>query len=114
MSPVAKDLTTDEMRELADYFSKQQPAPQTFKADSAKAALGRAKADALCTTCHLGGFSGQNEMPRVAGQNHGYVVKELSDFKARTRTNDGGTMTSVAGTLSAQDIENLAHYLVGL
>ena len=115
MSPVAKDLTRDEMHELADYFSKQKPAPQTFKADAAKAKLGKAKADeTLCTMCHLGGFSGQNEIPRVAGQNYQYVVKQLSDFKARTRTNDAGNMTSVANTLSAQDIENLAHYLVGL
>jgi cytochrome c553 len=115
MSPVAKDLTRDEMRELADYFARQKPAPQTFKADPAKAKLGKAKADeTLCTMCHLGGFAGQNEIPRVAGQNYQYVVKQLSDFKARTRTNDAGNMTSVANTLSAQDIENLAHYLVGL
>ena len=32
----------------------------------------------------------------------------------RRRANDGGTMTSVANTLSDEDIENLAHYLVGL
>ena len=115
MSPVAKDLTRDEMRELSDYFAKQKPAPQTFKPDAAKAALGKAKADeTLCTMCHLGGFSGQNEIPRVAGQHYAYIVKELSDFKTRKRTNDAGNMTSVASTLSAQDIENLAHYLVGL
>jgi cytochrome c553 len=115
MSPVAKDLTRDEMRALSDYFAKQKPPPQTFKADPAKAALGRAKADeTLCTMCHLGGFLGQNEIPRVAGQQYAYIVKQLSDFKARKRTNDAGNMTSVASTLSAQDIENLAHYLVGL
>ena len=115
MSPVAKDLTRDEMRELADYFATQRPAPQTFKVDAAKAALGKAKADeTLCTMCHLGGFAGQNEIPRVAGQNYAYIVKQLSDFKARTRTNDAGNMTSVANTLNAQDIENLAHYLAGL
>jgi cytochrome c553 len=115
MSPVAKDLTTDQMRELADYFAKQKAPPQTFRADPAKAALGKAKADeTLCTMCHLGGFLGQNEIPRVAGQHYAYIVKQLSDFKARKRTNDAGNMTSVANTLSAQDIDNLAHYLVGL
>jgi len=64
--------------------------------------------------CHLGGFVGQNEIPRVAAQNYGYIVKQLSDFKARVRTNDAGNMTSVASTLSAADIENLAHYITGL
>ena len=64
--------------------------------------------------CHLGGFAGHNEVPRVSGQNFEYIVKQLSDFKARKRTNDAGSMTSVASTINAQDVENLAHYLIGL
>ena len=64
--------------------------------------------------CHLGGFVGQNEIPRVAGQHYDYIVKQLTDFKARKRTNDAGNMTSVSNTLNDADIENLAHYLAGL
>ena len=115
MAPMVAGLSRDDMRELSDYFSKQKPAPQPYKADPEKARLGRLKADeTLCTMCHLGGFAGQNEIPRVAGQHFEYIVKQLSDFKARTRTNDAGSMTSVANTLNDKDIENLAHYLVGL
>ena len=115
MSPMVAGMTRDEMRELSDYFAKQKPPVQAFKTDSEKARLGKLKADeTLCTMCHLGGFAGQNEVPRVAGQNFEYVVKQLSDFKARKRTNDAGSMTSVASTINAQDIDNLAHYLVGL
>jgi cytochrome c553 len=62
--------------------------------------------------CHLGGFKGQNEIPRVAGQQPEYVMKQLRDFKARTRTNDAGNMTAVAQTISDDDIVDLAHYLV--
>ena len=115
MTPMVTGLTRDEMREISDYFSKQKPPLQTFRTDPEKARLGKLKADeTLCTMCHLGGFAGQNEVPRVAGQHYDYIVKQLTDFRARTRTNDAGTMTSVANTLNAQDIENLAHYLVGL
>ena len=115
MTPMAAGLSRDEMRELGDYFAKQKPAPQNFAVDAAKARLGKAKADeTLCTMCHMGGFAGQNEVPRAAGQNYAYVVKQLTAFKARTRTNDAGSMTSVASTLNAQDIDNLAHYLAGL
>ena len=64
--------------------------------------------------CHLGGFVGQNEIPRVAGQHYAYIVKQLTDFKARKRTNDAGNMTSVASTLSETDIENLAQYIANL
>ena len=115
MTPMVAGLTRDEMRELSDYFSRQKPPPQTFKADPEKARLGKLKADeTLCTMCHLGGFAGQNEIPRAAGQHYDYIVKQLSDFKNRKRTNDAGSMTSVANTLNDKDIENLAHYLVGL
>jgi cytochrome c553 len=115
MSPMVKDLTRDEMREMSDWFAAQKLPQQAFKVDEAKAKLGKAKADeTLCTMCHLGGFKGQNEIPRVAGQQYDYIVKQMADFKAKRRTNDAGNMTSVSNTLSDADIENLAHYLVGL
>lgn len=115
MSPIVTGLTRDELRELADYFAAQKPKPQTFKVDSAKARLGKAKAEeTLCTMCHLGGFAGQNEIPRVAGQHYDYTVKQMLAFKSKQRTNDAGNMTSVANTLSEKDIDNLAHYLAGL
>lgn len=115
MSPQAATLTRDEMRALADYFAAQVAPPLPFKPDPEKARLGKAKADeTLCTMCHLGGLKGQNEIPRLAGQHYDYIVKQLSDFKARRRTNDAGNMTSVANTLSDADVENLAHYIAGL
>src|SRR6185295_7330794 len=115
MTPIAKELTRDDMIALGNWFAAQKPAINQFNADSAKVAAGRKVSDAvLCPMCHLGGFSGQNEIPRVAGQNYEYVVKQLQDFKHRRRTNDAGSMTSVAGTLSDQDIENLAQYITTL
>ena len=115
MTPMVADLTRDDMRDLAAYFSQQRPLPLPFKPDAEKARLGKIKADdTLCTMCHLGKFAGQNEVPKVANQYYEYVVKQLADFKARRRTNDAGSMTSVAGTLSDADIENLGHYLAGL
>jgi cytochrome c553 len=115
MTPMVAGLSRDDMRELADYFSGQKPKSLNFKADPEKARLGKLKADeTLCTMCHQGGFAGQNEIPRVAGQNYDYVIKQLTDFKARKRTNDAGNMTSVSNTLSDRDIENIAHYVTGL
>jgi cytochrome c553 len=115
MDPMAASLERDDMLALADYFSKQKQAPSGFKADSAKVALGKKKTDeVLCPMCHLGEFAGQNEIPRVAGQKYEYVKKQLSDFKAKRRTNDAGNMTSVAATLSDADIDNLAQYIANL
>jgi len=115
MSPMVVGLSRDELREMADWFSRQKPLAPNFKVDPEKSRLGKLKAEeTLCTMCHLGGFAGQNEIPRLAGQHHDYVVKQLRDFKNRKRTNDAGNMTSVSGTLSEADIENLAHYIAGL
>jgi len=115
MSPMAADLSRDDMIALGNFFAAQRPAPIAFKADGARVEAGRKISDAvLCPMCHLGGFVGQNEIPKVAGQYPEYVKKQLSDFKAKRRTNDAGNMTSVAGTLSDDDIENLAHYIANL
>ena len=115
MTAIVAGLTRDDMRELGEYFAAQKPPLQTFKADPAKAQLGKTKTEeALCTMCHLGGFAGQDEVPRLAGQHFDYLKAELKDFKAHVRTNDAGTMTSVVDTLSDTDIDNIAHYLAEL
>jgi cytochrome c553 len=115
MSPIAESLSRDDMIALGNWFAAQTPAPNEFKTDPAKVAAGRKTSDAvLCPMCHLGGLSGQNEIPRVAGQNYEYTVKQLQDFKHRRRTNDAGSMTSVTSTLSDQDIDNLAQYAASL
>ncbi|HEV7914407.1 MAG TPA: c-type cytochrome [Albitalea sp.] len=115
MLPFVKDLTREDMLDLAAFFAAQPLLDTRFKVDPAKAERGRKKADeTLCTMCHLGGFKGQNEVPRVAGQHHDYIVKQLQDFKAGARTNDAGTMSSVSKTLNAQDIDDLAHFVADL
>ncbi|HEX7891873.1 MAG TPA: c-type cytochrome [Ramlibacter sp.] len=115
MAPFLAPLSREDLMNVAAFFANQKLKPAAFQVDEEKARLGKAKSETtLCTMCHLGGFMGQNEIPRVAGQNYPYIVAQLKAFKARTRTNDAGTMTSVAQTLSEQDIENLGHYLAGL
>jgi cytochrome c553 len=64
--------------------------------------------------CHLGGFSGQNEVPRVAGQHYEYAYKQLLDFKHKRRTNDAGNMTAVVRTLSDEDLEAAAVYAASM
>lgn len=116
MTPMAAALSREDMVNIANYFAAQPlkvADPVVLSEDRLKA--GKAKADeTLCTMCHLGGFLGQNEIPRLAGQRNAYLVTQLKAFKARTRTNDAGNMTSVAQTLSEQDIENIAGYLSSL
>jgi cytochrome c553 len=115
MSPMAANLTREQMIALGNHFAAKKPRSTGFKADAARVEAGRKISDAaLCPMCHLGGFVGQNEIPRVAGQWPQYVKKQLGDFRAKRRTNDAGNMTSVSRNLSDDDIENLAHYIANL
>jgi cytochrome c553 len=124
MTPAVQPLSKEDMLALAAFYAAQRPkGPRVskgegsvpFQPDSDRAALGKKKAaEVLCTMCHLGEFAGQNEVPRVAGQHPEYVVRQLKDYRSRTRTNDAGTMTAVARVLSDEDIDNLAQYLASL
>ena len=115
MSPMAANLSKKDMLDLAAYFAAQKPTSQNSRGDASKAARGKQVADAaLCTMCHLGGFSGQNEIPRNAGQHYEYLVRQLKDFKVKNRTNDAGNMTAVMRTISDEDIEALAAYIASL
>jgi cytochrome c553 len=72
------------------------------------AAAGEAKV-ALCATCHgAGGNSQIPENPKLAGQNAKYIIKQLEDYKSGARQNI--TMTAMVGTLSDQDMQDIAAY----
>jgi cytochrome c553 len=115
MEPLVSNLSRQDMLDLAAFFAAQRPRAPDFAVDPAKVARGMKKSEeTLCTMCHLGGFKGQNEIPRVAGQHPAYVVKQMLDFRHARRTNDAGNMASVSKTLSDQDIDDLSHYLVTL
>jgi cytochrome c553 len=115
MSPMVASLSKQDMYDLAAYFSQQKPTPTNHPVTSAKVAEGKQVADAaLCTMCHLGGFSGQNEVPRAAGQHYEYVVKQLKDFRERRRTNDAGSMTAYSRGLTDDQIDALAQYITNL
>jgi len=115
MAPFAEKLSDGDMRDLAAYFAAQKPAGPAFTADPAKAALGRKLAEAHhCGSCHLPDLSGQNQIPRLAGQDFQYLVKQLRGLKDGSRRDIDGTMASAAQALSEQDIDNLSHYLAAL
>ena len=115
MSPMAANLSKEDMQAIAMYFSKQPWPYNSFNSDPAKAARAKAVADAaLCTMCHLGQFQGQNEIPRLAGQHFAYLKKQLLAFRSKTRTNDAGNMTAYTASLTDQQIDDLANYLAGL
>jgi cytochrome c553 len=69
---------------------------------------GKEKATQVCSACHgaEGNKPSAPDQPILAGQHYDYLVKALSDYKTGKRANP--IMKGFAGTLSKQDIEDLA------
>jgi cytochrome c553 len=115
MSPMAKPLTNAEMNDLAAYFAAQKAAPPRHKSKPENVAAGPELAKKFnCSQCHGPRLMGQQHIPRLAGQQYQYVLAQLKAFKAQTRADIDGNMTSAAMALSPQDIEVLADYVAGL
>lgn len=115
MNPLMKDMSKQDMYDLAAYYSESEYKSENEKGDAALVDKGRQIADdALCTMCHLGSFRGQNEVPRVAGQNYSYIVMQLLAFKNKERTNDFGTMTAYMSDVTKEQMEAVAAYAAGL
>ncbi|MBB3226208.1 cytochrome c553 [Luteibacter sp. Sphag1AF] len=72
------------------------------------AAQGQGKA-AVCGACHgMDGNSTDPQYPKLAGQSEAYIVRQLTDFKAGTRSNP--IMAGFAAPLSPQDMHDIGAY----
>jgi cytochrome c553 len=115
MSPFAKNLTDTDMADLAAYYAAQRAVPRPATTDPAKVAEGKRLATFHhCASCHRPDLSGQQQVPRLAGQDSEYLRRLLRGFKARTASDLDGTMTMAAQPLREEDIENLVHYMASL
>ncbi|HEY4989329.1 MAG TPA: hypothetical protein VII09_05945 [Opitutaceae bacterium] len=63
-----------------------------------------------CSVCHGPGLRGLGDVPRLAGRSPSYLVRQLYDFKAGTRTGASGLMKVVVANLSNEDMIALAAY----
>jgi cytochrome c553 len=115
MSPVAASLNNADINELGTYFSAQKLAPAGKQVDSERMAAGRRLTEQFnCVACHGADLKGQQHIPRLAGQQGDYLRVQLRGFKAGTRFDMDGNMTSAAQPLSDKDIDVLGEYLAAL
>ncbi len=114
MNGIVADLTKDDIKALAHYFS-QKPWPlTTYKASDTDIGTGQRVATAgLCTECHLGGFVGTSVTPRISGQSVTYLERQLLAFKRRERMNNPD-MANLLSTYSGDDLKAMARYLGGI
>ena len=115
MSPAATNMTNTDINDLAAYFSAQPLAPSARGTDPGNAAAGPRLSERYhCVSCHGSALKGQQHIPRLAGQQFEYLRTQLRGFRAGTRFDMDGNMTSAAQPLSDAEIEVLADYLAGI
>ena len=115
MSPFAKDLTDTDMADLAAYYAKQTARPRPATTDPDKVAEGKRLATLHhCASCHRPELTGQQQVPRLGGQDYAYLLRLLRVFKIKTASDLDGTMTMAVQPLRDEDIVSLVHFLASL
>jgi cytochrome c553 len=115
MQPIVEALSKDDMMALAEYFEKKQwprvAQPAAGADDTATSR--RVNSSIGCTGCHLDQYQGDGSIPRIADQQHDYLIKTMLDFRARTRANNPG-MSDLMNAATEEELKAMAAYLAGL
>lgn len=113
MTTLLKGMKDDDLKRLAATIAKlPPPAPNAEPAEAAR--MERAQALVVqhrCNFCHNKDYSGQQNVPRLAGQREDYLLKALRDYKSNARRGYDATMDDVIYPLNDDHFRDLAHFL---
>ena len=111
MEPFVEELDKPQLMALAKYFSEQKWPRIQFKGNPDIVSKGEMAASAgQCVACHLGSYTGNSRVPRLAGQQPKYLEKTMLDFKNKIRKNSPAK-GSLMASFTDKDIAALAEYL---
>jgi cytochrome c553 len=113
MNDMAKSFTDDDLQKFADFIARlPKPQPPSDVGDPARMQKGLALAQAnRCNSCHNADFSGKENVPRLANQREDYLNKTLAEYKDNSRHGYDGTMADVMGSVTKEQIPDLAYYI---
>ncbi|UOA06875.1 cytochrome c [Methylobacter sp. S3L5C] len=85
----------------------------THSVNAASIYAGQSRAAAVCSQCHgIKTPSADAPFPPLAGRDFAYLKSALEQYRDKTRKSD--IMNALAGSLSDDDIDNVAAYYAGL
>lgn len=135
MTGILDKLTDADMANIAAYFASKPASlsgskPIKVKVNSGEQVDGLALGTKIfragnaasgvpaCSGCHspVGLGNAPAGYPRLSGQHAAYIEKQLKNFRAGERTNDGDakTMRQVAQQMSDAEITAVANFIAGL
>jgi len=105
-------LTDADLSALSRHYAAMPLKPERAARDAARAARGAAISQrALCGSCHLPGYEGREQIPRLAGQREDYLLKSMRDFAAGRTGGRDTLMSNALLGLTDADLQDLAHHL---
>ena len=116
MNQVMQGFNDDDLRNMAAYLTKvPPPEPAGGSMDAARMERARALIEQhRCNFCHQGNYSGEQNVPRLAGQREDYLAKAMRDYKNNTRRGYDASMADVLYLISDEQILDLAYFLARL
>ena len=110
---VTQGLSNEDLRNLSDLIAKlPPPQPAGDPSDASRMEGARAVIEQQrCNFCHNRDFSGEQNVPRLAGQREDYLVKALREYKSNTRRGYDASMADVLYPISDEQILDLAYFL---
>lgn len=121
MSPIAKALTDDDMKNIAAYLDAQIQKPGAAKNKDTveigkkiyRAGIAEKNVPA-CAGCHGANGSGiPAQFARLGGQHQDYTAAQLTSFRAGVRKNSP-QMITIAKRISDDEIKAVSDYIAGL
>ncbi len=111
MAPVLKGLGDEEISALARHFSALPIVPATMPVQPDKQRAGaEISRKSLCGTCHLAHYSGQNQVPRLAGQHEDYLLLAMKAFRDHPGPGRDTIMAATLRGMNDTELGQLAHY----
>ena len=113
MNQAMQGLKDDDLRNMAAHLAKlPPPEPSGDPIDAGRMEHARALIEQhRCNFCHQGNYSGEQNVPRLAGQREDYLVKALREYKNNTRRGYDAAMADVLYQLGDEQILDLAYFL---
>lgn len=113
MNKMMQGFSDGDLQKMGDLIAKLPPLqPAGGPVDPGRIEKGRALAEQnRCNFCHQGNYSGERNVPRLAGQREDYLVKAMREFKDNSRRGYDASMADVLYQVSDEQILDLAYFL---
>ena len=113
MTELTKGWSDADLQQAADFIATlPPPKPTADPVDPVRLERAHALVEQNhCNVCHRPDFSGQENVPRLAGQREDYLLKALREYKSGARHGYEPTMAEVLQPIDDAQVVEFAYYL---